>query len=152
MTPSEWTSVMGESRSREAELLASLAGRLGDSCGAAETPRCDADGALEVMRQLALIRGADAGRDLGQRQRAVRAEQLLDALDAARDHVLVWSEPGRCLELPREVVGAQVSSGGHLLEARCLAEMVLDVLDDGAELGSRQGAVAPPSEPRARDE
>ena len=47
------------------------------------------------------------------------------------------------LELPGEVVGAETSDRGQLLQARAGVEAFLDELDDGAELRSGERAVPP---------
>src|SRR6516225_12338560 len=49
---------------------------LGDSCGHPEPPRRDADHALEVMRELALVREAGTRRDLRQGQVAAALQEL----------------------------------------------------------------------------
>ena len=58
-------------------------------------------------------------------------------LDAALDEVLVWGQPGGHLELPCEMVGAEVGDRRHLLQAWAGIEVLLDVLDDGAEPSPR---------------
>jgi hypothetical protein len=109
--------------------------------------RRDADDALEVMGELALIRESGARRDLCQGEATVLLQELLRPLDAAREDVLVRRQPGGRLELPREVVGAEVSDRRHLLQGRANVEVFLDVLDDGAEPPSRQDAVPPAPRP-----
>jgi hypothetical protein len=59
----------------------------------------DADDALEVMGELALIREAGAGRDICQGEVTVLLQELLRPLDAAQDDVLVRRQPGGPLEL-----------------------------------------------------
>ena len=51
--------------------------------------------------------------------------------------------PGGRLELPGEVVGAEVGGRRHLLQGQAGVEVFLDVLDDGAELPPRERAVRP---------
>jgi hypothetical protein len=105
--------------------------------------RCDADDAREVPGEVALIREADARRDLGQGEVTVGVQELLRPRDAARDDVLVRRHPGGRCELPREVVGAAVGGRGHLFQGQVGVEVVLDVRDDGAERAPRQRAVPP---------
>jgi hypothetical protein len=45
----------------------------------------------------------------------------------------VRRQSGRRLELPREVVGAEVGDRGQLLHGRSAVEVLLDVLHHGAE-------------------
>src|SRR5262245_40008597 len=82
---------------------------LGDACGHPELPRRDADYALEVMRELALVREAGVRGHLRQGEVASSLQELLGPLDAAGDDVLVRRQPGGPLELPGEVVGAETS-------------------------------------------
>src|SRR5262245_2645895 len=83
-------------------VLGAACGRLGDSCGCPEPPWGDADEALEVAGELALVREAAARRDLRQREVvAVLPQELLGPLDAAGEDVLVRRQPGGRLELPR---------------------------------------------------
>jgi len=58
-----------------------------------ELPRRDADEALEVMGELALVREAGAHRDLRQGKVIVLLEELLGPFDAAGDDVLVRRQP-----------------------------------------------------------
>src|SRR5215475_764445 len=116
---------------------------LGDSCGHPELPRRDADYALEVMRELALVREAGVRGHLRQGEVASGLQELLGPLDAARDDVLVRRQPGGPLELRDEVVGAEAGDGGQLLQGRATVEVLLDVLDDGAELRSGERAGSP---------
>src|SRR5262250_2919621 len=120
-------------------------GLLADSCGLArpELARRDTDHALEVMRKVALVREANARRDLDQREVAVLPEQLLRTLHATGDHVLVRRLSRRDLELPREVIRAEVRDRRHLLQAQAGVEVFLDVLGDRAELRSRERSVSP---------
>src|SRR6516164_1770646 len=116
---------------------------LGDSCGHPELPRRDADDALEVMGKLALVREAGVRGDLRQGEIASGLQELFGPLDAARDDVLMRRQPGGPLELPGEVVGAETSDRGQLVQARAGVEVFLDVLDDGAEPRSGERAVPP---------
>src|SRR6516225_4964771 len=77
---------------------------LGDFCGRPELPRRDADEALEVVGELALVREAGARGDLRQGQVAASLQELLSPLDAAGDDELVRRQPGGPLELAGEVV------------------------------------------------
>src|SRR5262249_25963377 len=109
-------------------------GFLGDSCGHPELSRRGANEALEVIGELALVREAGAGSHL--RQGQVALQQLLGPFDAPGDDVLVRRQPGGPPELPREMVDAETSDSGHLLQGRAGVEVVLDVLRDGTELRS----------------
>src|SRR5215475_12323806 len=108
-----------------------------------ELPRRDADCALEVMRELALVREAGVRGDLRQGAVASGLQELLGPLDAAGDDVLVRRQPGGPLELRDEVVGAEAGDRGQLLQGRATIEVLLDVLDDGAELRSGERAGSP---------
>src|SRR6516165_1062065 len=108
-----------------------------------ELPRRDADEALEVMRELALVREAGVRGDLCQGEVASGLQELLGPLDAARDDVLVRRQHGGPLELPGEVVGAETSDRGQLLQGGVGVEVFFDVLDDGAEPPSGERAVPP---------
>src|SRR5262249_47784362 len=83
-----------------------------------ELPRRDADQALEVMGELALVREAGVRGHLRQGEVASGLQELLGPLDAAGDDVLVRRQPGGPLELPGEVVGTEAGGGGHLLQGR----------------------------------
>ncbi len=86
------------------------------------------------MGELALIREAGARRDLCQGEVPVGVQELLRPRDAARDDVLVRRHPGGRLELPREVVGAEVGGRGHLRQGQAGVEEVLDVRDEARRL------------------
>src|SRR6516225_4529359 len=118
--------------------------RFGGSYARPELPRRDADEALEVMGELALIREAGARGDLHQGQVVFGLQELPGPLDAAGDDVLVRRQPGGPPELRRKVVGAEAGDCGQLLQGRAGVEVLLDVLDDGAELrpGERAGSPA----------
>jgi hypothetical protein len=88
--------------------------------------RRDADDALEVVGELALIREADARRDLSQGEVTVWVQERLRPRDAARDDVLVRRHPGGRFELPREVVGAEVGGRRHLRQGQTGVEVGLD--------------------------
>src|SRR6516164_2908972 len=120
------------------EFLGGTCCALGDSCGHPELPRREADEALEVMGELALVREAGARRDLCQGEVKVLLQELLGPLDAAPEDVLVRRRPGGRLELPREVVGAKMGRRRHLFQGQAGAEVFLDVLDDRAELPPRE--------------
>src|SRR6202051_3557910 len=100
------------------EFLGGTCGQLGDSCGRPELRRRDADKALEMMGEVALVREAGVRGDLRQGQVAASSQELLGPLDAAGDDVLVRRQPGGGLELPREVVRAAAGDRGQLLQAR----------------------------------
>src|SRR5262249_944987 len=71
---------------------------------------------LKLKAKMALVREAGAKRDLGQAEFAVCPQEVLRLFDAARDHILVRRQPGGRLELPREVKGAEIDDGRHLLQ------------------------------------
>src|SRR5262249_42690033 len=119
-------------------VLGATCGFLCDSCGNAELSRREADNALEVMGEFALIRKADAHCDLCQGDVTVELQELLRQFDAARNNVLVRGHPGGLFELSREVVDAEVGGRGHLLQGQASIEVFLNLLDDGAEPPSRQ--------------
>src|SRR5215831_4859277 len=116
---------------------------LGDSCGHPELPRRDADYALEVMRELALVREPGPRRDLGQGGVGPCSQEVLGPLDAASNHVLVGRQPRGRLELPRKVVAIEAGHGRYLGQGRGGVEVLLDVLQDGPEPPPRQGTVPP---------
>src|SRR5262245_10272546 len=118
---------------------------LGDSCGHPELPRRDADCALEVMRELALVREAGARGNLRQGEVASGLQELLGPLDAAGEDVLVRRQSGCRFGPPREVAGAEMGRRRHLLQGQGGFEVLLDVLDDGAELPLRERTVRPTS-------
>src|SRR3979409_1513660 len=68
ITPSRNSSYMRNGKGVALELLGGTCGLLGDSCGSPELPRRDADHALELMGELALVREAGVGGDLHQGQ------------------------------------------------------------------------------------
>src|SRR5262249_4650501 len=103
-----------------------------------ELPRRDADQALEVMGELALVRKAGVRGDLRQGGVASGLQELPGPLDAAGDDVLVRRQPRGPLELRGEVGGAEAGDRGQLLQGRATVEVLLDVLDDGAEHCSGQ--------------
>jgi hypothetical protein len=118
---------VGASPPRSNELVCSLAGNakgfavrfLGgtcdlayESCGHLEPPQRDADQALGMRVEPALIREAGARRDLRAGEVAASSRELLGPLDAADDDVLVRRQSGGLLELPGEVVGVEVGDSG----------------------------------------
>src|SRR5262249_44301290 len=105
-------------------------GRFVGFCAAAGLPRRDADLALEVMGELALVGEAGVRGDLRQGEVASGLQELPGPLDAAGDDVLVRRQSGGPLELPDEVVGAEAGDRGQLLQGRATVEVLLDVLDD----------------------
>src|SRR5262249_33679399 len=116
---------------------------LGDSCWRPKLPRRDADEELEVTAELALVREADTGGDLGQGHVASGLQELLGPLDAAGHHGLGRRASRGPPELPGEVVGTEAGDSGHLLQGRAGVKVFLDVLDDGAEPCSGERAVPP---------
>src|SRR5262245_22542892 len=95
------------------------------------------------MGELALVREAGARRDLCQGEVKVLLQELLSPLDTAPEDVLVRRRPRGRLELPREVVGAEMGRRRHLPHGQAGVEVFLDVLDDGAELPPRERTVRP---------
>jgi hypothetical protein len=91
---------------------------LGDPCGHPELSRRDADLALEVTRELALVGEARVRSHLRQGQVGFCLQKLLGPLDAAQDDVLVGWQPGGRLELPSEVVDAEAGDRRQLLQGR----------------------------------
>src|SRR5215467_9569075 len=130
-------------RGSAVERLGGTCGRLGDSYAHPEPTRRDADEPLEVVREVALVREPGAGSDLRQGGVTVALQELLGALDAAGDDVLVGRQPGGPLELRREVGGAEAGESGHPFQSRAGLKVFLDVLDDGAELCPGERAVPP---------
>ena len=106
-----------------------------------ELSRRDADQALEVMGELALVRETGVRGDLRQGQGAASLQELLGSLDAAGDDVLVRRQTRGRLELPSEVVGAEAGDRGQLLQGRAGVQVLLDVLDHGAEPPPRKGPI-----------
>src|SRR5262245_66516574 len=114
----------------------------GGFCGRPEPTRCDAGQALEVMREVALVRETSAGGNLCQGEVVILSKQLLRTLDATGNDVLVRRLSRHDLELPREVVGAEVANRRQVLQGQAGVELFVDVLDDRAELRSRERSVA----------
>ena len=64
-------------------MLGAACGFLGAACGSAKLVRRDADETLEVVGEVAVIREAEARRDLGQGEVLVGVQELLRPRDAA---------------------------------------------------------------------
>ena len=122
-------------------VLAGACGLLGDACESLKLSRRDTDDPPKMKAEMALIREAGAERDLGQTELAVCPQEFLRSFNAARDHILVWRQPGGRLELPREVKGAEIDDGRHLFQRRTASEIFHDILNDPAELMAWQYAV-----------
>ena len=90
---------------------------------------------------MALIREAGAERDLGQAEPAVCPQEVLRSFNAACDYILVRRQPGGRLELAREVIGAEMGDGSHLLQRGTASEIFHDILNDPTELVAWQYAV-----------
>jgi hypothetical protein len=60
---------------------------------------------------MALIRETRAERHLGQAELAPCPQEVLRSFNAARYHILVRRQSGSCLELPREMKGAEMDDG-----------------------------------------
>ena len=88
-----------------------------------------------------MVQEPDAERDLRQAEFTVCPQEVLRPFNAARDYILVRRQPSGRFELPREVIGAEMNDGSHLLKRRTAFEIFHDVLDDGAELPVRKYAV-----------
>src|SRR2546425_12282101 len=129
-------------RRRGGRVLGETCGVLGDPCGLAELSRRETDDTLEVRAEFALVREAGTRGDVGEREVAF-SQELLRPFDAAGNGVLMGRHPGGRLELPREVVGAEVDGRSHLRQRQVGVEVFVDVLDDGMQLLSRQRAVCP---------
>src|SRR5262249_50282398 len=106
-------------------ILGGTYGFLGGSYARPELPRRDAGQALEVTRELALVREAGVQGDLRQGEVASGLQELLGPLDAAQDDVLVRRQPGGPLELRDEVVGTEAGDRGQLLQGRATVEVLL---------------------------
>src|SRR5262249_44708025 len=100
--------IMRKCTARAGGVLGAACGLLCDSCGQAELAGRDTDHTLEVLGELALIREADAHRDLREGEVSVGMQKLLRPRHAARNDVLVRRHASGRFELPREVVGAAV--------------------------------------------
>src|SRR5262245_54452135 len=95
------------------------------------------------MREVALVREAGGRRNLCQGEVGILLQEWLRTLDTTGDDVLVRRLSCRDLELPREVVGAEVGDRCHVIQGQAGVEVFVDVLDDGAELRSRERSVSP---------
>src|SRR6516165_2066334 len=130
---------MGNGKGVVLPLLARTCDLLANSCGPAELSRRNTDEALESVGELALVREAGVCGDLRQGEVAF-LQKYLSPLDAAQDDVLVRGQPGGHLKLPCEMVGAEVGDLPQLRQAWAGIEVLLDVLDDGAEFTLRERA------------
>ena len=95
------------------------------------------------MGELALVRKPGAAGDLRQGEFVASVQELPRPFDAAGDEVLVRRQPGGRLELPRQVVDAEMGDGRQRLQSQAGLEVFLHGLDDGAELRSGERAVPP---------
>src|SRR5262249_60965259 len=102
-----------ESTGAEGSGLGAPCGFLGDSCGRAEATGRDADDALEMMGELALIREANTRGNLDQGQVGLALEKLSRPFDATGDDALVCGQSRGRLEPPRTVVGAEMRGPRH---------------------------------------
>src|SRR5262249_11700751 len=135
--------LLGNGKGPTLGLLGGTCDLLGDSCGRPELPRRDADNPLEVTGELALVREAGTCGNLRQGEIAFGLQKLLGSFDAAGDDVLMRRQPGGRLELPREVVDAQMGRRGHVLQGQTGVQVLLDVLDNSAELPLTERTVRP---------
>src|SRR5207253_7942936 len=85
--------------------------------------RRGADDPLKLKAKMALIRETGAEHDLGQAEPTVCPQEVLRSFNAACDHILVRRQPGGCLELPREMKGAEMEDGRHSLQRRIASEI-----------------------------
>jgi hypothetical protein len=92
------------------------------SCGQTEPLRRDADESLEVARELALVGESGTRGDLDQREFSLLKEWLA-SFDATGDEILMGRKAGGRLELPGEMIRAEVSNGSHLLQRRAALEV-----------------------------
>ena len=99
--PRRLNPILGNGKGVALPFLGGTCGLLGDSCGRPELARRDADQALEVVGELALVRKAGVRGDLRQGQVGSCLQELPGPLDAAGDDVLVRRQPGGGLELVR---------------------------------------------------
>jgi len=83
----------GNSKGLALRFLGGTCGPLCESCGCPELRRRDADQALEVVGELALVREAGVRGDLRQGEVVASLQELLGSFDAAGDHVLVRRQP-----------------------------------------------------------
>jgi hypothetical protein len=97
-----------------------------------------------VVGELALVGEPGVQGDLRQGQVRPCLQELLGPLDATQDDVLVRRQPGGGLELPREVVGVEADNRSQLRQGRAAVEVLLDVLDHGAEPVRRPPPSLPP--------
>ena len=68
-------------------------------------------------------------------------QELLRPFDAAGNELLVRRQAGGRLELPREVVDAEMGDGSQLPRSQAGLEVFRHLLGDGAELRSGERAV-----------
>src|SRR5262245_37955457 len=92
------------------------------------------------MGELALVGEAGVRGDLRQGGGSCGLQRLRGPPDAAGGDVLVRRQSGGPLELRDEVVGAEAGDRGQLLQGRATVEVLLDVLNDGAELRPGESA------------
>jgi hypothetical protein len=121
---------------------------LRDSSRKQKLSRRDADDPLEMKGKLALVRETDAERDLHYAEFVVCTQEVLRSFNATSNDILVWRQPGGRLELPREVIGAEMGDGSHLLQRQVAFEIFHDVLDDRASERPKCWQVTRPSAAR----
>jgi hypothetical protein len=107
---------------------------LGLSCDLKKLSRRGAHDPPKMETKMALMRETTAKRDFAQTYSAICTQKVLCSFDAARDYILMRRHPGGCLELPREMIRAEMDDGRHLVQRRTAGEVFHDVLNDGAEL------------------
>ena len=84
-----------------------------------------------MMAELALVREAGLYGNFPQREIA-SLEELLGPFDSSGENILVRRQACRRLELPGEVVRANVRNGGQLLQGQPGIELLLDIGDHRA--------------------
>ena len=104
--------------------------------------RCDTDEPFKVKGKLALVREADAERDIHQAELAICPQEVLRSFNAARDQILVQRQPGGRFELACEAIGADTNDGSHLLQRQIASEIFHNVLDERAKLPARKYAAS----------
>src|SRR5262249_57567784 len=104
------TPFIGNGKRVAVPILGGTYGFLGGSYARPELPRGDADDALEVMGELALVREAGVRGDLRQGQLGSGLEELPGPLDFGQDDVLVRRHAPRPLSLPDQLIPPQSHS------------------------------------------
>jgi hypothetical protein len=102
-------------------------------------PRAHAGEAAEHGGEMRLVRKADRGGDLGQRDVRI-GQQRLGPVDPALQHEAVRRRAGRALEGTAEMERAEMRDGGDLRQRkRAFAERSLDEIEHPAQASGRDG-------------